>query len=260
MAYPLYLLILAIAPGIIWLLYFLKKDVHPEPRHMILKVFFWGMFSALPAAIIEIIFKKIFPENIYFINELGCYFIAFLSVVVGVAMVEEILKFLVIKGVVLKSSELDEPMDLVLYMIIAGLGFATLENIFIFFSSDIFFYPSNGFECAAYQIISFIPNEFVCVFFLAFMRFISATFLHALCSGIIGFFLALSLCEAKRKKSLLFFGFAIAILLHGLYNFSIMELGGIFKFGIPSIIIASLAIFNLIGIKRLKKLKGICKI
>jgi len=137
MIYPLYLLLLAIAPGLIWLFYFLQKDVHPEPRHMILKVFFLGMLSALPAALIEAGFQQIVPEKIFFIKAWGYDFVAFLSVLVGVALVEEVLKFLVVQGKVLRSPELDEPIDLILYMIIAGLGFATLENIFIFFSPEI---------------------------------------------------------------------------------------------------------------------------
>jgi protease PrsW len=242
MVYPLYLIFLSITPGLIWLFYFLRKDVHPEPKHMILKIFFLGMLSALPAALIESSFQHFVPENIFFINSFGCHLIAFLSIVLGVALVEEVLKFLVVRAKVMRSSELDEPIDLVLYMIIAGLGFATIENIFIFLSPDVFLY---GFRET---------------FSLAVFRFLSATFLHALCSGTIGFFLALSFCEIKRKKIFLPLGFIIAILLHGLYNFSIMNLGGSLRFGIPLIIIISLAIFLSLGIKHLKNLKSICKI
>ncbi|MFH1894514.1 MAG: PrsW family intramembrane metalloprotease [Patescibacteria group bacterium] len=242
MIYPIYLLFLAIAPGLIWLFYFLKKDVHPEPKRMILKIFFLGMLSALPAALIEAGFQQLEPGKIFFIKALGYDLAAFLSVLVGVALVEEVLKYLVVQGKILRSSELDEPMDLVLYMIVAALGFATLENIFIFFSPEIFPYTLQE------------------TFSLAVFRFISATFLHALCSGAIGFFLALSFCEIKRKKLLVPTGFTIAILLHGLYNFSIMNLEGIFRFGVPLVILISLAIFITLGIKKLRKLKSICKI
>ena len=240
--YPIYLLFLSLTPGLIWLFYFLQKDVHPEPKRMILKIFFLGMLSALPAALIESGFQHIVPENILFINSFGPHLVAFLSVVVGVALIEEVLKFLVVQGKVMRSPELDEPIDLIIYMIIAGLGFATIENIFIFFSPDVFLYTFKE------------------TFSLAAFRFLSATFLHALCSGTIGFFLALALCEPKRKKMLLPLGFAIAILLHGLYNFSIMNLGGELRFGIPVVILISLAIFISFGIKKIKKLKSICKI
>jgi len=242
MIYPIYLLFLAIAPGLIWLFYFLKKDAHPEPKRMILKIFFLGMLSALPAALIEAGLQHFMPEKIFFIRDWGHNLVAFSSVVLGVALVEEVLKYLVVQGKVMGSSELDEPIDLVLYMIVAGLGFATLENIFIFFSPDIF------------------PYTFQETLSLALFRFISATFLHALCSGTIGLFLALSFCEIKKRGVLLPLGFVIAILLHGLYNFSIMNLEGSLRFGIPFIVLISLAVFITLGIKKIRSLKSICKI
>ncbi len=242
MAYPLYLIFLSITPGLVWLFYFLRKDVHPEPKRMILQIFFWGMLSALPAALIEFGFQRLLPEKIFSVKAWGYDLVPFLSILVGVALIEEVLKYLVIQGKVIRNPELDEPIDLILYMIIAALGFATLENIFIFFSSEI------------------LPYTFQETFSLAIFRFLSATFLHALCSGTVGFFLALSFCETKMKKLLLPAGFAIAILLHGLYNFSIMNLGGILRFGIPLVILISLAIFISFGIKKIKSLKSICKI
>ncbi|MFH1036679.1 MAG: PrsW family glutamic-type intramembrane protease, partial [Patescibacteria group bacterium] len=243
------LIILSVAPGLIWLFYYLKKDSHPESNRMIITVFLLGMVVAPVAAFVECLpitageggklscslsslFSTIFPQP------LGSLFYFLLTV----AFIEELVKYLVVKFRVLKHHELDEPLDVLLYMIIAALGFATVENIFIFFSPDIFNYTSQE------------------TFFLAVFRFFTATFLHALCSGVLGFFMALSFCETKHKKILFYTGFALAVLLHGLYNFSIMELGGALKIAIPSIILAGLAIFIYFGIKKLKKLKSICKI
>ena len=242
MAQAFYLLFFAAAPGIIWLLYFLKKDVHPESKRMILKIFFYGMISAIPAALIEKGIQAILPKNIFLNNIFQYYIFLFLSIIVGVALVEETIKYLVVRIEVLSNSELDEPVDVMLYMIIAALGFATLENIFIFLSPDIFLYTFRE------------------TLTLASFRFISATFLHALASGTIGFFLALSFYKIKRKRMLVFSGFAAAVLLHGLYNFSIMELGGASQYGVPLLVLTGLAVFIYFGIKKLKKLKSICKI
>jgi len=243
MIYPIYLIILAVAPGVIWLFYFLRKDVHPEPKRMILKIFFYGMLATLPAALIERGFQwLLLLKDVSFSAPWQNYIFSFFCIVITIALVEELLKYLVVRGKILSHPEFDEPMDLMLYMIIAALGFATLENIFIFLSGEIFFYTFQE------------------TLTLAIFRFISATFLHALCSGTLGFFMALSFCEIKNKGLLFFFGLAIAVLLHGLYNFSIMELGGKLQFGIPLIILVSLAFFVSFGIKRLKKLKSICKI
>jgi RsiW-degrading membrane proteinase PrsW (M82 family) len=249
MAYPIYLIFLSLAPGLIWLFYFLRKDVHPESNKMILKIFLLGMMSAPIAAIIECLpvasgdsgklncvllnlFSKIFshPWDTFF------YFL------IGVALIEEFIKYFVVRMKVLKNQELDEPIDALLYMIISALGFATLENIFIFFSPDIFQYTAK--ETLA----------------LSVFRFGTATFLHALCSATIGFFMAMSFCQPKNKKLIFFSGFSIAVLLHALYNFSIMELEGILRIAIPIFILIILAIFISLAIKKLKKLKGICKI
>jgi protease PrsW len=242
MVYPIYLLFLGSAPGLIWLFYFLRKDDHPEPKRMILKIFFYGMAVALPAALIELLLQKIILKNYFSQQILENAFFLFSQAVIGVALVEEGLKFLVIKFNILRHPEMDEPVDVLLYMIVAALGFATMENLFIFLSPDMFSYPLRE------------------TFALAVFRFISATFLHALCSGTIGFFLALSFCKIKNKRLLFAAGFLGAVLLHGLYNFSIINLEGNLRFGVPIAIIAILAIFIYFGIKYLKSIKSICKI
>jgi len=81
-----------------------------------------------------------------------------------------------------------------------------------------------------------------------------------LCSGTVGYFLALSFFETKKRIKLLSLGLGISIFLHGLYNFAIMELDGNLKFFIPAIILFSLAIFVSLGFKNLKKIKSVCKI
>jgi protease PrsW len=242
MVYPLYLIIVALMPGLAWLFYFLRKDSHPEPKKMILKIFFLGMISALPAALIEGGLQRILPNNFFPDGTLMCDICAFLLIVISVALIEELAKYSVVRLQVIRSSHLDEPVDVILYMIVAALGFATLENILIFLDTETFYYT--------------IPETLT----LASFRFVSATFLHALCSGSIGYFIALSFCEPERKKIMMFYGFSIAVLLHGLYNFSIMKLEGFLRFGLPTIIILALAIFIYFSIIHLKKLKSVCKI
>lgn len=245
MNHSIYLIIFATAPGLIWLFYFLRKDAHPEPKRMIITVFLLGMVIAPLAALVECL-----PEGLaggctlsdFFSKHFPKPFDSFLYFLIVVALIEETAKYLVVKMKVLKNQELDEPVDIILYMIIAALGFATLENILLFFSPEIFAYT--------------IEESFA----LASFRFISATFLHALCSGVIGFFIALSFYEPKRRGILFFTGFSIAVLLHALYNFSIINMEGTARFGALLAILSGLAIFISLGIKKLKKLKSVCKI
>jgi len=237
--YPLYIFF-GVLPSIIWLLFYLRKDVHPEPNFQIIKIFFYGMLVAIPAVFLE---KGIFEITLNppFSDIFSPFFIIIFNTLIGVALIEEVLKYLVVKEKVLKSAEFDEPTDALLYMIIAALGFAALENILILIPLGPTLLLGEAFSITA-------------------ARFLGATFLHTLCSGTVGFFLALSFFEIKNRVSLLAAGLGIACLLHGLYNFSIMEIEGSLRFLIPIIILISLALFVSLGFKRLKKKKSICKI
>ena len=57
MPFSIYI-IFGLAPSIIWLLFYLRKDSHPESNRMVLKIFFYGMLAALPAVFLEIGFKS----------------------------------------------------------------------------------------------------------------------------------------------------------------------------------------------------------
>ena len=239
MTYSLYALF-GIIPSIVWLLFYLRKDSHPESNRMILKIFFYGMIAALPAILIEMGALRVISE-MAFLNSLGREIIIFLNIFIAVALVEEFLKYLVVRGKAMGNSELDEPLDLMLYMIISALGFAASENILVLFSLG----PA------------FLFGETVSV---TIFRFLGATFLHALCSGTLGYFLALSFLETKKRGRFILLGLTLAFLLHGLYNFSIIEIEGSLSFLIPIIILLGLAVFLTYGFQRLKKLKSVCTI
>ena len=235
MSYPLYI-VFGVLPSIIWLLFYLRKDVHPESNQMVLKIFFYGMLAALPAVFLEMgIFQEFGKLN------LSPFLIVILNTFIGVALIEESLKYLVVREKVVNDPEFDEPVDAMLYMIIAALGFVALENILILFRLGPAFLFGQALGISA-------------------LRFLGATFLHALCSGVVGYFLALSFFETKNRTKLLALGLGIAVALHGLYNFSIIEIEGNLRFLIPGIILMSLAIFVSLSFKRLKKLASVCKI
>lgn len=206
-----YLLLLpfALAPSFIWLAFYLRKDSHPEPNRMVLKVFFLGMLVTLPAIWVEAFFEGFFSG--LFSSRTLMVFAHFLF---GVALVEELLKYLVVRMAVFSNSALDEPLDVMLYMIIAGLGFAALENAFLLFGL-IAKYPASD------------------VFLVNMIRLVQAVLLHALASGLFGYFLALSFARSlashtqfKQSSALFLAGLALATLLHGLFNFYIFTIGG----------------------------------
>lgn len=229
MSYPLYI-IFGVIPSIIWLLFYLKKDVHPESNRMVLKIFFLGMLVAVPAVFLEIgIFKTFDAFN------LPPLLLAILNTFVGVALVEELLKYLVVRNQVLSHKEYDEPIDAMLYMIIAALGFAALENILILFQLGPGFLWGKTLE-------------------LSIFRFVGATFLHTLASGTVGYFLSLSFYKKIDGAKFVALGLLIATVLHGFYNFFIMKGQGNLKVFIPLIILTSLAIFTSLAFKNLQKI------
>jgi RsiW-degrading membrane proteinase PrsW (M82 family) len=232
--------LLAVLPGLIWLFYFLKKDHLPEPKMQILKIFSYGMIATIPAVVFELILIKdleaVNLEPITYI--LIKYFFI-------IALVEESFKYLVVRFYVLKHSCFDEPIDVPLYMIISALGFATIENILVF--SD----PS---------LINNASGPFV----LSLVRFIGPTFLHALCSALIGCFLAFSFYFLKFRWFVIFIGFTLSIIFHGIFDFylelGIMNMASEGEQAYPLLSVFILGILVSFLLNRIKKIKSICKI
>lgn len=231
-----FLIILAVLPSIIWLLFYLGKDKHPEPNSMVVKIFFWGVMATLAAFGLEWLYQKTLE-----ILTLQGVILLFVG---GMAFIEEYLKYFIVKIKVLKNPEFDEPIDAMLYLIIAALGFAAAENIFLL----------NGFYIAG------TPTKDILGITLG--RFLGAVFLHALASGIVGYFLARSLLLKHQRKSFVGLGILIATCLHGIYNYIIIEI----TIGNESLIVLLIALLIFVAIavslafKNLQKIKSICKI
>ncbi len=193
----LLLIFLALTPSLIWLFHYLSKDIHPEPKKLILFIFVLGALSTIPTAFIEIgltnILNNFAIENFYLRT--------FVYMVFAIGITEELMKFLVVKVGISNNKEFNEPIDAMIYMVTAAMGFAALENFFYITGGD------QGHLITASIIITIF-------------RFFGANFLHALCSAILGFFYAKSLIN-KNKKYLIQ-GVLISGLLHGIFNYYIM--------------------------------------
>ncbi len=122
------------------------------------------------------------------------------------AAIEEIVKFLVIKFVVLHDSEFDEPTDAMIYMISAALGFAAIENILVLFQA--------------------IPNGTNAALQIWLLRFAGATLLHAVASAIVGYFLALAWFYSHHCQKLIALGITIATIIHLIFNLIIFNTNG----------------------------------
>ncbi len=202
MNYLLYA-ILGIAPSIAWLLFYLHKDAHPEPKRTILLVFLGGALMGPAALLIQFLAMSAlspsspWPTLLASLNQ--NHYLFFLNIIALAPLSEEFLKYLVVRWQVLKNPDFDEPLDAMIYLIVSALGFAATENLL-----NIFLIPNITLQLAFSQ---------------ALVRFLSATLLHALASGILGYFIACSLLNLKRKNSIFLAGFSLAVVLHSLYNY-----------------------------------------
>jgi RsiW-degrading membrane proteinase PrsW (M82 family) len=233
-------IIFGVLPSLTWLAYYLTKDLHPEPKRMILKIFLWGAVITLPVFFVQLGLAKLL--TMFDISPLAYQLIYWFLVI---ALSEEFFKYLVVRMKVVDSPHLDEPLDVMLYMVVAALGFAAVENVLYLFA------PVG--QMSFNQLISR-------TLIVDLIRFVGATFLHTLCSAVIGYSLAISFCEVKTKRWSVAAGIIMAVLLHGLYDFSIMTLDGYLKLVVPVVIILTLAFLVFWGFEKLKKMKSICKI
>jgi len=252
-------IIFGLLPSIIWLLFYLRKDVHPESNAMVLKIFFYGMLAAIIAALVEI-GASIFLT--FLTAPIAKTFLYFLfSEFIVIALVEECSKFLIVRQKVISHPEFDEPIDAMLYMIIVALGFAAFENTLVLFSS---FFSSESI------LVAGINNIIKDAIFISSLRFLGATFLHALASGVVGYFLALSFLKHQKRLNLTIKGLGLAALLHGLFNISIIVFEGgvrdqnlILSCSVVAFLIiflSVLAFFVSRGFTKLKKISSVCKI
>ena len=195
-------MILAVLPSLIWLFFYLKEDLHPEPRLWLFIIFLMGVALAPVVIFMEMAIGKIlnFWAVIPFESGILMFVIA--------PLVEEAAKYGAVHLSLNKNPVLDEPDDCMIYVIVAALGFAAIENVFAIFSFISIGAP--GYLSDAFNFMS--------------MRFISAVALHGLASGIIGYYFA-RFYFVKRNPLLIVWGLFLASLLHGIYNFLLFKDG-----------------------------------
>ncbi|MDD1675013.1 MAG: PrsW family glutamic-type intramembrane protease [Methanomicrobiales archaeon] len=178
---------LAFAPGLFWLWYFYRRDVfEPEPAWLIARTFLLGMLITLPVGVVEGLVSLAGLSDVYL-------------VVVAAPVIEELGKFAVVFFTVYHDREFDEPIDGIEYAAAAALGFASLEN-------------------ARYVVLAYLSSPLEAIDTFAFRAFFSVP-AHALISSVWGYALGRAKFSGPSgSTALIFWGLAIAIMLHGVFN------------------------------------------
>jgi len=137
------------------------------------------------------------------------YFPDYRIQILSMAFLEETFKFLAVYFFAIYGREkLNEPIDMMILMITAALGFAALENALYIFTPI-----SNG--------------HFMEILIGGNMRFLGATLVHVASSAAFGFMIGIVVYHAKIWKVLLgIVGLVLATALHTLFNLFIIRTTG----------------------------------
>jgi len=187
-------LILAVLPSVLLLRYFIRRDRFPEPRGAVLKTFGWGVGSTVPAVALAglLLFALVSSPADEVDNAwLRAAGVAFF----GAAIPEELFKFAVLYFYCRRLGDFDEPMDGIVYGVIASLGFATLENIL--------YVTQGGIGIAVIRAFTAVPG-------------------HALLGAVMGFYFGMAHFLPRRRRRYLVLALLVPMLLHGLYNLPLL--------------------------------------
>ncbi len=246
----LYALTGGFIPIIIWLVFWLREDRdRPEPLRRVVLVFIAGALTVILAYLLE----RLWCDNPWFrdacinISSAGSDPTIALGgreklVLIAWSATEEILKLFAAYLIVFNHPDFDEPVDAMIYLITAALGFAALENAFFLF--NILFEPG-----ASDHIVFLLTGN---------LRFLGANITHTVSSAIVGAMVGLSFClSLPRRLVYALIGLATAVLLHALFNLLIITSDGdqVFK------IFALLWLFALLIILLFERVKEVvCQI
>ena len=187
---------LGVIPAILWLIFWLREDDqgNRKPLGLIALTFIAGMLAVLFVLPVEKFISTLTKDNV--------------TLITLWATSEEIIKYLAFIAIMNKSEYLSEPVDYAIYLMTAALGFAALEN-------------------TLYLIRPGIMTDTTVAFLTGNMRFLGSTLLHSVASGIIGMGIGLAYFKTKEARQLFgFIGFIMAVALHSVFNFFIMQKDG----------------------------------
>ena len=227
------LLLIAVLPVALILLFVYKKDKDKEPLGLLFSFFFKGIFSCFLVLIISDVLGAFLP----FMNkelEAMTFMEVFLYAFIGVAMVEELCKWLMVYNSGYNHKEFDEIYDILVYSIFVSLGFAFFENLLYVFNT-------GSLSIAILRAVSAIPG-------------------HACDAVFMGYYLSLAkqcrlLKRPEQEKSFKLKSLFIPALLHGIYDFCLMSGRVLFVI----IFLVFVIFLYVMSIKKLNKLSKVNK-
>lgn len=189
---------LSLAPGILWLWFFSRRDREPEPKRLLFRMFFFGMLAMPAAALLE---RPLRGHT-------------FLQVVLLAPLIEEGLKLLILRFTIYRHERFRRPVDGIIYAAAVALGFAAAENAF-------------------YMVVSYLAPQIALgmsdplfalglVWKLYVFRALLTVPGHAIWSAMGGYALGWSRFVSPSRRIVLK-GFLLSVGLHAVFNYLIIN-------------------------------------
>lgn len=189
------LFVMAFLPPIFYAIWIRNTERYDREKWIpIIICFLWGATIAVIASLV----LEIFLGSIALSSISDSSILLLISLVVIAPFAEELTKPLVMRFNIVKK-ELVEPEDGLIYGAVAGLGFSATENLF-------------------YGYDAFITEGFLFFFILITIRSFAGCLLHASATAWTGYGYGKVIMNKSRFVRVLPY-FALAIIVHGLYNF-----------------------------------------
>jgi protease PrsW len=187
------LIVFAILPGLAISYWIYRQDRYEkEPFNVLFKAFIAGCASTIPAMLLQIQFQD--WENADSLADTALFAFA----IIGIT--EELSKFLLLRFFIYPNDEFNEPMDGIVYAVMVGMGFATVENLMYVFNTD----AEGGISTAIGRAFTAVPA-------------------HAAFAVLMGSYMGLAKFVPERRNSYMLTGLLLAIFFHGLYDFFLLQ-------------------------------------
>lgn len=200
------LLLLAVLPVILILYFVYNKDKDKEPLLLLLSFFFKGIGSCFLVLAISEILGAFLPFMNKELTSMSFIEILLYSFV-GVALVEEVCKWIMVYTNGYNHKEFDEIYDILVYSIFVSLGFAFFENI-------LYVFGSGKLSIAILRAVSAVPG-------------------HACDAVFMGYYLSLAkqckvLKKTKQETNFKIKSIVVPTVLHGIYDFCLLSGNSLF--------------------------------
>ena len=194
------LLFLAILPVLIILLFVYYKDKNREPLLLLFKLFLSGFVSCGLVLFISGHMEAV--TSLFSPSSSKNIFETFIYSFVGIALVEEISKWLMVYFIGYRNKEFDEVYDGLVYAVFVSLGFAFIENI-------LYVVLSNSIKTAIVRALCAVPSHACDAIFMGHHMSIAKQY------------------ATKGNKKMVFKHLALSIIMptfiHGIYDFCLMS-------------------------------------